>query len=171
MMAGLGAVGSFLAGAAGVVGGVIAGGYSAAAYGGAAAVGGGLIGVMKGGSQVTRENSAYANRHHARGQNRQLAAAKTFNDGEIKGIQEGYQLARADMEQNIQKREQQAFQKGQEYVVEQIQEHMNAQMTAQASQTKSANFAEKEIALKCESKAQAVLKERDIAAMQPKQLT
>lgn len=166
----LGAIASvtgFLVGAAGVGAGI----YSAAVYGGTAAVGGGLLGAIKGGSQVSRENAAYQNRHHSHGQNRQLATAKTFNDGEIKGIQEGYQLARADMEPAIQQREQRAFQKGQDMVVEQIQEHMNAQMGAQASQTKTGKFADKEIALKCESKAQAVIKERDLAAMQPKQLS
>ena len=158
----------FAVGAAGVVGGLIAGTSSAATFGGAAAAGGGLLGVIKGGERVSRENAAYRNRHN----NVQLAGAKKANDSEIKGIQEGYAIARADLEPAIQQREKAAFEKGQEFVVTQIKDHMNAQMKAQsgAIQTASTGFAGKELSLKCESKAEAVLQQRELDSMAQKQV-
>ncbi len=173
IMGGIASVAGLLVSAAGVVGGVVAGVSSAASFGGGAAVVGGALGAVKGVGQVVDENSAYRNR----GQGKQNTRAKTFNDGEIKGIQEGYQIAKSDIEPQIQKREQVAFQKGQEFVVNQIQEHMSAQMAAgadpkgqQAAAAAAGGFAGKEIELKCESKAKAVLKQREVEAMMPKQL-
>lgn len=164
-----GVMGSIL-GVLGIVGGVGAG-VAGAAYGGTASIiGGSLLGVAKGGEQISKENAAYRNR----GQRHHNTMTKAFNDGEIKGIQEGYQIARTDMEPLAQKREQVAFQKGQEYVVHQIQEHMQAQQTQTVTQPgeegKPGKFAGK-LALKCESKAEAIIQQREADAMAPKQLS
>jgi hypothetical protein len=162
-----GVIGSILGGL-GIVGGLGAG-IAGAAYGGTASmIGGSLLGVAKGGDQISKENAAYRNR----GRKNENSVVKAFNDGEIKGIQEGYQIARTDMEPMTQKREQVAFQKGQEFVVHQIQEHMQAQEAGAvpgAEKDKPGKFAGK-VALKCESKAEAIIQQREADAMAPKQL-
>lgn len=142
----------------GILGGIAAGTASAASFGGTAAVGGALVGVAKGGNQVSRENAAYRDREKSL----QFADARKANDREIRGMQQGYAIARADMEPMIQQREQAAFQKGQELVVSQLQEQMNAQMKAQAgaTQTATADVGGKQLSLKCESKAEAKWQER-----------
>lgn len=178
-----GAIGSVI-GIGGLVAGVATGAVSAFSFGSTAAIAGGIVGAARGGDQVNREATAYRNR----GAGVQNGKAKLFNDGEVRGLQEGYQIARADMEPMIQQREQAAFQKGQEYVVHQIQEQMNAQMQAAAAQApgqtqalaqnqnqaqtpaKVGAFADKALTLKCESKAQAVLEQRKLDAMAQKQI-
>lgn len=159
VMGGVAALASLVIGAAAIVGGIAAGASSAGMIGTGAVVGGGLLGAMRGGNQVSRENQAFRNRSQAAAPNPQ----------EIKGVQQGYQMAQAEMMPMMQQREQMAFQKGQEAVVSQLQEQMNAQMTAAASQEKKGNFADKELSLKCESKAQAILKDREIKAIAPKE--
>ncbi|MBY0408318.1 MAG: hypothetical protein K2Q01_11565 [Rickettsiales bacterium] len=161
---GIGAIGAGI----GAVVGTIVGASTAATYGGGAAVAGGLVGAIRGSDQVSRENAAHRNR----GRDHQLRQAKTYNDHEIRGIQEGYHIAQADMQPIMQQREMAAYQKGRIDLANQIQEQMNAQMAAQAgaSQTTKANFADKELSLKCESKAEAVLKQRELEAMTQKQV-
>jgi hypothetical protein len=161
-------ISGFLVGALGVAGGIAAGTASAASFGGAAAAGGALVGVAKGGAQVSAENAAFRRRENGV----QFTEAKKANEREIRGFQQGYAVATADMEPKIQQREKNAFDNGQKYVVDQIHDHMNAQMQAQAGAVKTASvgFGEKELSLKCESKAEAVLKQRELDAMAQKQV-
>lgn len=143
-------------GLAGIVSGVMAAVTSG--YAGVAAVGGGVIGALKGSSQVSSETNAFRTRVMENMQGRQNKQAKLFNDGEVKGLQEGYQIGRQDGEQL-------GFQKGQEFVVQQLQQHMQAEAAAAQGQPK---FADK--VAKCECKAEAIIKEREAKAAAPNQI-
>ena len=136
--------------------------------GGYAAVGGGLLGVLKGTDQVSRESNAFRRRveaNMAKGQNKE---AKLFNDGEIKGIDEGYAMAVQDLQPQMQA----AFQKGQESVVQQIQAQMMqaaAEQQAAPAQPKEGKFADKfECKAACHAEAEIV--KREEKAAQPNQL-
>lgn len=132
--------------------GVVTGGFAAASYGGTAAVAGGLYGAIRGGDQVSREGRAYRNRGHSH----QNSMAKAFNDGEIKGIQEGYQLRGADMEPVIQQRERAAYIRGQKDLIEAAQEEERKASAAQTVKTPGG-----EVMVRCESKAQVIRKEQE----------
>jgi len=170
---GLASVGGFAIGGAFVVTGVVVGSSSAVAYGGGAAVAGGLIGVLDGANQVSRENAAH--RKHLAGHD--FAHAKQANSREMLGFQKGAEFAAAEMEQMAHKREQMAFEAGERSVVEKLQQRMNAQMPGQAGSanghgspsvapdsSKGSGFASKESSLTCESRAEVVVNERQEAA-------
>jgi hypothetical protein len=170
---GFGAAASSGLGVVAGIAGAVLGGAGSLSLGGIGALVGGMLGVAKGGEQVSRENQA----SRSRVAGKQNTVAKAFSDGEVKGIQEGYQIARADMEPVAQKREQVAFQKGQEFVVNQIQEHMNSQMQEKpAAAVKAGGFAQKEMAkgggitLQCESKAKAILEQRVVNGLAAKEI-
>lgn len=131
-------------------------------YAGIATVGGGVIGALKGSNQVSQENNAFRTRVMENMRGRENKQAKLFNDGEVKGLQEGYNIGRADGEQT-------GFQKGQEFVVHQIQQHMQAEAAAAEQQTQQKKFADT-VACKCESKAEAIIKERETQAAAPNQI-
>ena len=158
------------------IGAVISGIMAAGSFGfaGAAAVGGGFLGALKGADKVSRENSAFRQRVTERLNGHENKEAKLFNDGEIKGIDEGYALAMQDMQPQLQA----AFQKGQETIVQQIQEHMmqaaEAQQQAPAQalvqdQPQQAKLADK-FECKAACKAEAVIQERQEKAAQPNQV-
>jgi hypothetical protein len=160
--AAIGSIAATLIGGAGIVAGL----FTGVTYGGAAAAGGGLIGAIKGGGQVNRENHAYAQRGHSKS----MTKAREMNDRDIHNIQQGYGMAMHDLEPVVHQREAAAFARGQEALASQIQEQINAQSTSAGAQTKTGKFADKQLSLKCESKAEAILKERDLKEMAPKQL-
>ena len=126
-------------------------------------IGGGMLGLVKGGSKVSAEQQAFRDRVNGR----QHKIAGVYNNGEIAGVQQGYQIGRADGEQV-------GFQKGQEYVVQQIQQHVAAQQqmamqmppeAAAMSAAQTGSFAGKVASCKCESKVEMVDKQREAAAM------
>lgn len=103
----------------------------------AGAVGGGL-GVLKGADQVSRESSAFRSRVTARMQGAETTEIKKHNDMEIAGIQEGYAIAAQDMSAKMAQASQEAYQKGQESVVAQIQEQMMKAAAAEAGNSAAA---------------------------------
>lgn len=151
-----------IAGAIGVSALGIAGMIGTWGLGSAGAVGGGLIGIFKGADKVSRETNAFRNRVMDNMRGRQNKDAKLFNDGEVKGLQEGYAIGRQDGEQV-------GFQKGQEFVVHQIQQHMQAEAAAAQKMEQQKKFAGK-VACKCESKAEAIISERENQAATPNQI-
>jgi len=167
-MLGGGALTWIVGGGAAITSGIFAGGWGA--------VGGGFLGLFKGAEQVSRENNAFRKRVVERMQGGENKEAKLFNDGEIKGIDEGYAMAVKDMEPQMQV----AFQKGQESVVQQIQEQMMKAaaeaeqsqqsapaLAAAAPQPAKGNLADK--FPKAEHKAEAIIQERQEQAAQPHQ--
>ena len=165
------AYGAYALMSAGTIGG-IAGGVAVAAlglaaaigtwgYASVAAIGGGVVGALKGSSQVSQENNAFRDRVMQNMQGRENKQAKNFNDGEVKGLQEGYNIGRSDGEQV-------GFQKGQEFVVHQIQQHMQTEAAAE-QQANPKKFADT-VACKCESKAEAIIKKREEQAATPNQV-
>lgn len=189
LMGGLLSVVGAIVGVAGVVVGVTTGATAAATYGGTAAVAGAGIGLIRGGQQVSRENAEA----HKRASGPDFSKQKAGNDREIAGIQKGYHIAMADAEPIMQQREQVAFIKGQESIIEQINAHVAANSPGQgkgpgANSTVSPGegkpggvapgeakgpgigFADKEMKLQCSSRAELVVKKRDISAAAPKQL-
>ena len=116
------------------------------------AIGGGFLGAIKGGEKVSAEKQAFRARVEARANNHQHKVAKVFNDGQITGVQQGYQVGRSDGEQA-------GFQKGQEYVIQQLQEHVAAQQAAE----QPGKFASA-VGQRGASAGDAVLKDRETAA-------
>ena len=166
----MGAIGAAVVGGFGVValGAALVGGIATLAAEavlaptllGGMAIGGGLLGIAKGGQRVSAENQAFRDRAMGNAHSRQLKTAKLQNDGEIKGIQEGYQIGRADGEQV-------GFQKGQEFVVQQIMQHQLAEQQAAAAaaqQPVGKHTAALAASCKCESKVEMVDKQRAEAA-------
>jgi len=155
-----GGLGSLIGGA-GIIAGIatgIAGFVSGGTYG---AIGGGFLGAIKGGDQVSRENRAFRSRVEHNQSRHQNKMGKIYNDGEIKGIQEGYQMGHSEGEAA-------GFQKGQQFVVEQLQKHMAAEQ--EAAHQPERKFAGT-VACKCESKAEAIIKEREVQAATPNQIS
>ena len=168
-------VGALLGGTGAVATGIVAaiGAIaSGVSYGGISAVVGGGIGALKGADQVSRESSAFRTRVTEKMQGHENKMAKTFNDGEVKGLDEGYALAVKDMTPRLEA----AKQEGREEVVQAIQ--MQMMQAQQAEQMQMAHGAEhgKKHADKfaahasCECKAEAVIKERQDKAANPQQL-
>ena len=155
--------------AASVVGSATLGLAGIGTVAGGAAVGGGLLGALSGADKVSRESNAFRRRveaNMAKGENKE---AKLFNDGEIKGIDEGYAMAVQDLQPQMQA----AFQKGQESVVQQIQAQMMqaaaAEQQAAPAQPKEGKFADKfECKAACHAEAEIV--KREEKAAQPNQL-
>ncbi len=184
--------------AAGTVGGIaggiavgalgLAGALATWGLGSAGAIIGGTFGILKGSEKVSAENSAFRSRVAAKMRGDENKDQKNFNDGENKGLEEGYQLATRDMGGQIEQREQAAFQKGQEVVVQQIQEQMmkaaqaeqggaapavaaavgaGALASAAVEQKSEKKFADGVAKANCECKAEAVLHEREAKAHAP----
>ena len=152
-----GALGSII-GAVGVGAGIFAGVSGFAAGGLATGVGGGLLGMFKGARQVKSEQQAFENRAHKHEMSQAHKNGKIYNNGEIAGVQQGYQIGRADGEQV-------GFQKGQQYVVQQLQAHVQQHMAAQqqmeaAAPESQTKFSDQVASCHCESKVEMVDKQR-----------
>lgn len=175
----------FLGSIAGVAGALIGAGLGGVVAVAATPIAG-TVGLFKGGSRVARERQAHRDATSAR----DFSLAHKANDREIAGMQQGYMTAMQDMQPMVSQREKLAFEQGQQSVVQKIQEQMDAQAAAQngakapagamaastadgaaAKSTVKGGFADKELSLNCESKAQAVLKQRELDALAPKQLS
>lgn len=178
-------------GAAGVLGAVSTGGavalgigalvagISAVAsfgYAGVAAVGAGAVGALGGASQVSKESSAFRSKVMERMEGRENKQAKIFNDGEVKGLDEGYALAVKDMAPRIEA----AKQEGRDEVVQAIQmQMMQAQQAEQAQHAQHPHAADHgkkhadkfECKAEATCKAEAIIKERHDKAAAPHQLT
>lgn len=109
-------------------------------------VAGGLIGMVRGGSRVSRENESFRDRVEHRGQ---MHAAHR-NTAEMAGMQKGYMMG---------------FQEGQQYIVTQLQHAQEQMLVEQAAQAKApeGGFAEK-CAAKASCHAEAVVKGREAQA-------
>lgn len=165
----LGGAGLAITGIAAAAGAI----WSGVTYGGMSALVGGGLGVLKGASQVSRESSAFRAKVTERMEGRENKMAKMFNDGEVKGLDEGYALAVKDMAPRIEA----AKQEGREEVVQAIQMQMMQAQQAEQAQHAHVTAHDKKHADKfaaqasCECKAEAIIKERHDKAAAPHQLT
>jgi hypothetical protein len=142
-------------------------------YAGASAVIGGGLGALKGASQVSRESGSFRSKIMEKMEGRENKMAKSFNDGEVKGLDEGYALAVKDMAPRLEA----AKQEGREEVVQAIQmQMMQAQQAEQAQHANAADHGKKHADkfaphTTVECKAEAIIKERHDKAAAPHQLT
>ncbi len=160
---------ALVAGGLTLLGGVAT--FLSSGYAGISAVVGGGLGALKGASQVSRESSSFRSKVMERMEGRDNKEAKKFNDGEVKGLDEGYAMAVKDMEPRIEA----AKQEGREEVVQAIQmQMMQAQQAEQAQHAHAADHGKKhadKFEAKLECKAEAIIKERHDKAAAPHQLT
>ena len=113
--------------AATVIAGLIGGAVTSVTLGGTAAVAGGALGLFKGANQVSRESSAFRSKVVAKMNDTQNKDAQQFNNGEIKGIDEGYKLALQDMQPQLDAARNQGREEGAQVVIQQIEAHMKEQ--------------------------------------------
>jgi len=117
------------------------------AYGTVPALLGGAIGLAKAGDRINHKAAHAGRAAHSH----QQMQEKARNDGIIEGTQQAYQMLAPQFEQ----REQAAYQKGQQDIVEQIQQHAMKEMEQQQKQVGAAIETKpdaKGFAAKCEAK-------------------
>jgi hypothetical protein len=131
---------------------------------------GGAAGALKGASQVSRESGEFRARVEERMQGRENKMARQFNDGEVKGIDEGYAMAVQDMAPRLEA----AKQEGREEVVQAIQQQMMQAQAAQAAQQGAEPAGKKhadKLAVTATCKAEAIVQERHNNAAAAHQVT
>ena len=108
------------------------------------AIGGGLLGLVKGGNQAAAEKDAFNARVEQLSRSPRQQAAQTYNNGEIAGVQQGYQVGMQD-----------GFQQGQQAVIQQLQQHIAEQQAAETQAAPAGGFASK-VAAPAASKTEMV---------------